>query len=178
MPGSSRANLQRYVAFLRGVSPLNAKMPELKRAFELAGFEDVRTVLSSGNVVFSARASTEAALERKAERAMTQHLGNAFVTFIRSVDDLKTLLESDPYAGYRAKRGYKRIVTFLDAKPKRGLTLPIEIKGGRVLSAKGREIFGDYREADSGPAFMNLLQKTFGRSITTRTWQTVERVSR
>ncbi|HEX2875101.1 MAG TPA: DUF1697 domain-containing protein [Polyangiaceae bacterium] len=178
VPGTGRAGSKRYVAFLRGVSPLNAKMPELKRAFELAGFEDVRTVLSSGNVVFSARATSESALQRKAARAMTQHLGKAFVTFIRSLDDLITLLESAPYAGFQAKRDFKRVVTFLDAKPERALALPIEIKGGRILSAKGREVFGDYRESDSGPAFMNLLQKTFGRSITTRTWQTVEKVSR
>ena len=30
--------MPRYVAFLRGVSPMNAKMPELKAAFEAAGF--------------------------------------------------------------------------------------------------------------------------------------------
>ena len=49
---------------------MNAKMPELKRAFEAADFTNVKTVLSSGNVVFDARKATEAALERKAEAAM------------------------------------------------------------------------------------------------------------
>lgn len=44
--------MPRYAAFLRGVSPMNAKMPELKKAFEAAGFLEVKTVLSSGNVVF------------------------------------------------------------------------------------------------------------------------------
>jgi uncharacterized protein (DUF1697 family) len=34
----------RYAAFLRGVMPTNCKMPELKRAFEDAGFKDVKTV--------------------------------------------------------------------------------------------------------------------------------------
>jgi hypothetical protein len=34
--GSTR----RYVALLRGVSPMNAKMPELARCFEAAGFSD------------------------------------------------------------------------------------------------------------------------------------------
>jgi len=29
--------MKRYVAFLRGVSPMNAKMPELGSAFEAAG---------------------------------------------------------------------------------------------------------------------------------------------
>ena len=55
-----------YVAFLRGVSPMNARTSELKRCFERAGFADVKTVLSSGNVVFDARASQEHSLERKA----------------------------------------------------------------------------------------------------------------
>lgn len=44
--------LTRYAALLRGVSPMNARMPALKAAFEAAGFTDVRTVLASGNVVF------------------------------------------------------------------------------------------------------------------------------
>jgi hypothetical protein len=45
--------MRRYVAFLRGVNPMNAKMAELRRCFETAGFTDVRTVLSSGNVQIS-----------------------------------------------------------------------------------------------------------------------------
>src|SRR6266850_168154 len=68
-----------YAAFLRGVSPMNAKMPELKKCFEAAGFTDVKTVLSSGNVVFSARAASEASLERKAEAAMKDQLGRSFL---------------------------------------------------------------------------------------------------
>src|SRR5690349_4890963 len=50
-PLNSRA-MPRYAAFLRGVMPMNAKMPDLKRAFERAGFTDVKTILGSGNVVF------------------------------------------------------------------------------------------------------------------------------
>lgn len=46
--------MPRYVAFLRGVSPMNAKMPELKRALESAGFRNVTTVLASGNAAFDA----------------------------------------------------------------------------------------------------------------------------
>ncbi len=166
------------MALLRGVSPLNAKMPELKRAFELAGFDEVKTVLSSGNVVFSARPAKAETLARQAEAAMIKHLGNAFVTFVRSVDDLRKLLESDPYRAFRAKPGYKRVVTFLHAPPKTKLDLPLEMDGGRILGIEALEVFGDYREVDRGPAFMNLLAKTFGKSITTRTWQTIEKVSR
>jgi hypothetical protein len=62
--------MKRYAAFLRGVSLMNAKMPDLKNAFEEAGFSDVKTILSSGNVIFSAPSASEGALERKAEAAM------------------------------------------------------------------------------------------------------------
>src|SRR4029078_6224308 len=112
--------MPRYAAFLRGVSPMNAKMPELKRAFEKAGFDEVRTVLGSGNVVFTARAASDASLQRSAEAAMKEHLGRAFVTVIRSVDELQALLAKDPFAQYRLPAGSKRIVTFLRQAPRRG----------------------------------------------------------
>ena len=62
----------RYAAFLRGVMPVNASMPDLKRTFEAAGFTEVATLLSSGNVVFTAPAASPASLERRAEAAMTK----------------------------------------------------------------------------------------------------------
>src|SRR5262245_36463222 len=116
--------MRRYAAFLRGVSPMNVKMSELKSAFELAGFADVKTVLSSGNVVFSAPPASEAALERKAEAAMKKHLGQAFLTIVRPVDALRAMLAADPYKAFRLKPGSKRIVTFLRRKPKARLGLP------------------------------------------------------
>ncbi len=63
--------MPRYVALLRGVSPSNCKMPELKACFQAAGFDDVRTILSSGNVAFSAPEAALAALEQQAEDAST-----------------------------------------------------------------------------------------------------------
>jgi uncharacterized protein (DUF1697 family) len=44
--------MTRYVAFRRAVSPMNAKVPELKRAFEHAGFTELRAVRASGNERF------------------------------------------------------------------------------------------------------------------------------
>jgi len=52
-------------AFLRGVSPMNLKMPALKAALEAEGFSDVKTLLSSGNVVFSTRRASDAASNAK-----------------------------------------------------------------------------------------------------------------
>src|SRR4030095_10262185 len=105
--------MRRYAAFVRGMSPMNCKMPELKRAFEEAGFGEVRTVLSSGNVVFTAREASDTALERKAESAMQKRLGRTFLTIVRSLEELQALLTADPFARYRIPAASKRIVTFL-----------------------------------------------------------------
>jgi uncharacterized protein (DUF1697 family) len=170
--------MKRYAAFLRAVSPMNAKMPELKRAFERAGFTDVKTVLSSGNVVFSASAASPAALERRAEAAMKDHLGRAFLTIVRPVDALRAMLASDPYASFRLKPGSKRIVTFLRGNPKAKLALPIELLGSRILCRKGGEVFCAYVPGPRGPVFMTLIEKTLGKEVTTRTWDMVSKVAR
>jgi uncharacterized protein (DUF1697 family) len=170
--------MSRYAAFLRGVSPMNAKMPDLKMAFEAAGFTDVRTLLSSGNLVFTARAASEAALERKAEAALTKRLGRTFLTIVRPVDELREVLASDPYRDFRLPPAAKRIVTFLRDRPASKLTLPAEIAGARILAVNGRYVYSAYVPTPKGPVFMTLIEKTFGTELTTRTWETVTKVAR
>ena len=167
--------MPRYVAFLRGVSPVNAKMPDLKRSFEAAGFINVKTVLSSGNVVFDARSASESTLERKAEAAMQDSLGRTFYTIVRPVSALRSLLETDPYAAFSAPPSAKRVVSFLRKPSMAKLALPIESDGARILNVIGREIFTTYVPSDKGPVFMKLLETAFGREITTRTWETVRK---
>jgi uncharacterized protein (DUF1697 family) len=156
---------------------MNAKMPELKRAFERAGFEDVRTLLSSGNVVFSAPATPVVELERLAEAAMQKHLGNAFVTFVRPLSTLRRLLASDPFAEFDLPLQSKRIVTFMRRKPK-APPLPIERDGARILAVRGTEIFSAYTPTPRGPVFMQLLDKHFGKETTTRTWETITKAAK
>jgi uncharacterized protein (DUF1697 family) len=167
--------MARYVAFLRGVSPMNAKMPELKRSFEAAGFTDVKTVLASGNVVFSARAGAESALQHKAEAAMEKELDRSFQTMVRSVSALNKLLEADPYAAFRLPANAKRVVTFLREKQEAKLSLPLEIDGARIVAMDGSEVFSAYVPSPRGPVFMRLIEKTFGTEVTTRTWDTIRK---
>ena len=157
---------------------MNATMPDLRMAFEAAGFTDVSTLLSSGNLVFSARSASEAALRRKAEAAMTKRLGRTFLTIIRPVDELREILASDPYRAFRLPPAAKRIVTFLRDRPASKLTLPAEVDGARILAVNGRTIFSAYVPSPKGPVFMTLIDKTFGSEVTTRTWETVTKVAR
>lgn len=168
--------MQRYAAFLRGVSPMNLKMPELSATFESAGFSHVRTLLSSGNVVFSASRGTEASLQRKAEAAMQQLLGRTFMTFIRPVEHLQGLLQADPFAQFDLPANTKRVVTFLHEPPADFADLPIELGGARLLALADRELFGAYTPTPGDPVFMRLIERHCGKSQTTRTWDTVRKV--
>jgi len=168
--------MKRYAAFLRGVMPTNAKMSELRSAFEAAGFTDVATVLGSGNVVFTARSAPAATLERKAEAAMAKRLGRSFLTIVRSIEELRALLATDPYQGARLPREAKRDVTFLRVAPKTKLA-PAAEDGVWLVGQKGREVFTAHIPRNpKGAVFMVMIAKTLGMEQTTRTWQTVEKV--
>jgi len=168
----------RYAAFLRGVMPTNCKMPELKKAFEKAGFTDVRTLLGSGNVIFDAPKTPIPALETKVEAAMHKSLGKSFLTIVRPVDELRALIESDPFKGVRLKPDSKKIVTFL-RKPPTGLDLPIEQDNARILKLEGNDLFTVYSPTPKGPVFMKLIEKAAGgKEQTTRTWDTVQKAAK
>lgn len=167
--------MPRYVAFLRGVGPMNASMANVRRAFERAGFSNVKTVLASGNVAFDTRGASEAALARKAQAAMARHLGRSFYTVVRSTRRLRALIETDPFARLRLPAKGKRVVTFLGKRRAPKLSLPIELEGARIVAVKGGEAFTVYLPQPRRPVFMTLIEKTFGTEVTTRTWDTVRR---
>jgi len=155
---------------------MNAKMSELRKCFEGAGMSNVRTVLASGNVVFETRSTARGTLERKLEAAMETELGRVFATTVRSVEELEALLTSNPFKDFRLTARSKRIVTLLRARPSANVKLPIELEGARILRIQGTEIFSAYVPSPRGPVFMALIERTFGKDLTTRTWDTIEKV--
>lgn len=168
--------MPRYIALLRGVSPMNLRMPDLKAALEDAGFTNVKTLLSSGNVAFDARKSTPATLEKKVEKAVERKTGKLFLTLVRSQEELGAMLEADAYAKLKLDPAEKKVVTFLKETPTVPLKLPIEKDGGRILAQKGREVFAVYTPGHpKGPAFMAVIERALGKEITTRTWDTVRK---
>ena len=154
---------------------MNARMPELKQCFEAAGFSDVRTLLSSGNVVFDARSSSAAALERRAEKAMQSQLGHAFGTIVRPAEYLQSFVELEPFAEFRLPQAAKRVVTFLRSPVQTTLELPVERNGASILKCTGSEVLCAYVPGPKGPVFMSLLERTVGKNITTRTLDQVRK---
>ena len=155
---------------------MNLRMPALKGCLEGAGFTDVRTLLSSGNVIFSARRTSAAALECRIEAAMRERLGQAFMVMVRGEEALAALLAADPYRGFRLRADAKRFVTFLRSAPASTPKLPVELGGARLLCLRGTEVLGAYVPNPRGPVFMSLIEKALGKDVTTRTWDTVRKV--
>jgi uncharacterized protein (DUF1697 family) len=167
--------MPRFVAFLRGVSPMNVKMPALKASFEDAGFTDVRTILSSGNVAFSTVITNEREIEREAEDAMTRSLGRSFYTIVRSSGDLKRLLAVNYFDIHGIPGTAKRMVSFMRETREPRVSLPLVRDHASVFLLIGREAFTAYVPTDKGPVFMDLIERVFGKDVTTRTIETIKR---
>ena len=165
--------MTRYLAFLRGVTPQNARNAELRQALEAAGFAGVRTILASGNLAFDTASAPADALASRIESILAAAVGRRFPVIVRPQDHLQRLLADDPFASCAVPAGAKRVVTFLrtDQAPKR--PLPVAEDNAFILAQAGLEVFTAYLPHPKGPVFMTLLEKTFGRDITTRTWDTV-----
>jgi uncharacterized protein (DUF1697 family) len=90
---------QRFVALLRGINVGRAKrvpMAELRAAVEGLGFTDVRTLLNSGNVVFSGARRALDQTARALEGAVAERTGvRARVTVLTGAD-FSDILDANP----------------------------------------------------------------------------------
>lgn len=108
--------MPRYFAFLRGINVggHRLKMERLRELFEELGAENVATFIASGNVIFEAAATDEAALERRVEKHLHSALGWEAAIFLRSLDELKAILAFEAFpAAELAKEGHSLFVLFL-----------------------------------------------------------------
>jgi uncharacterized protein (DUF1697 family) len=87
-----------HVALLRGINVGKAKrisMADLKKLFESLGHTDVRTLLNSGNVVFTV-AKPSKDLAAQIESTMTKKLGVSARVTVLSAKELAETLKANP----------------------------------------------------------------------------------
>ena len=90
------------------------RMAALRDAMEAAGYEDVRTHLQSGNVLF-ASAAAKRSLEGDLERVVESRFGFPVVVVVRSHQELRDVVEQAP-ARFGAEPGtYHSDAIFLKA---------------------------------------------------------------
>lgn len=102
-----------YIALLRAVNVGGTgKLPmkDLVTMCEAIGFQQVKTYIASGNVVFSSKlGATEC--QHLLEESLADYAGKSVGVFIRTPDELQALLEKNPFAD---KEGNRSICLFLD----------------------------------------------------------------
>jgi uncharacterized protein (DUF1697 family) len=107
----------RHVALLRGINVggKNAvPMPALKACFEDAGFDDVKTYIQSGNVVFDAPSSRQAELTRRIEGILRKAFGHYDASVVvRSRSQMRAIVERAPKGFGTEPATYRYDVVFL-----------------------------------------------------------------
>ncbi len=175
-----------YVAFLRGINVGGNKkmsMAGLREALAADGFQNVRTLLASGNVLFEAEdasASDAAKLAQRIERQIAKAFALEVAVILRTQRALQRLLDADPFKGIRVTPRTRLFVTFLAEKPKTALKIPhlSPDKSYKILSIADRTVCS---VLTLGPQWgknlrqMDVLEKEFGKRITTRSWSTVRK---
>jgi len=170
-----------YIALLRGINVGgNKKVPmvTLTKTLKKAGYADVKTLLASGNVLLEAKEKSAAALRKNLEVLLEKTFGFSVPTIVRTADELKNLAAKDPFKGVTIDDNTRLYVTFLgESKPKGAITVPYESESGAfcILLATKTEVVsvlrlnGEARTVDA----MNVLEKEYGKDVTTRNWNTV-----
>jgi uncharacterized protein (DUF1697 family) len=88
-----------HVALLRGINVGRAKriaMADLRALVESLGYSDVRTLLNSGNVVFTARSAKSGNAVDRIEKALESELGVAARVTVLSAAELATAVSGNP----------------------------------------------------------------------------------
>ncbi|OIH99474.1 MULTISPECIES: DUF1697 domain-containing protein [unclassified Curtobacterium] len=101
--------MAKWIALLRGVNVngITIRSADLGALFRGLGYADVRTVLASGNVVFSTDDEQDVArLSGTIEQALRDRFGyDAWIVLVRH-DDLRAVLDAFPFASAPDRHDY------------------------------------------------------------------------
>jgi uncharacterized protein (DUF1697 family) len=174
--------MARYVALLQGINVGRNRriaMADLKALVEGLGYDDVKTHLNSGNVVFTAGDRANAALARDIEDAIRERLGLDVPVVVRSGAELARIVANNPF--HEAAADHTTLhVAFLGAEPdpERVAALAEVDRGDDDYRVIGADAYLFYPHKLTGATFMPAgLGKALGVVATSRNWRTVTRLA-
>ncbi|NQX48790.1 DUF1697 domain-containing protein [Paenibacillus tritici] len=171
-----------YIALLRGINVGGnkiIKMQELKAMFTSLQYENVRTYIQSGNVVFESEATSAPQLAGTISQSIQQTFGFEVAVIIRSLEELEAVITGNPFP-LTEPEAFKRLyVSFLAAEPAPEAlekVRPYE-DGPDKVRVIGKELYTCYEVSVSeSPLFKVQLDKLLGVTITVRNWNTLNKV--
>jgi uncharacterized protein (DUF1697 family) len=135
--------MKRMIGLLRAVNVGGTgKLPmsELVQMCVDAGFENVRTYIASGNVVFSTGLAEKAA-KKALEDRLQKYAGKPISVFMRDVAHMRRVLDANPFADREAKY---TVAIFLDECPPQDALAHAKGANGEDMQLGEREIYVHY----------------------------------
>lgn len=167
------------VALLRGINVgghNKIAMADLRKLAESLGLSRPQTLLQSGNLVFDGRRRSSLVLENMLERETEKRLGLTVDFNVRSADDWRAIIASNPFPK-EAKADPSHVVVMCMKgirKPLDAKSLQAAIKGPEVVRTHGRELYAWYPAGIGTSKLTNaVIEKNLGTRGTARNWNTV-----
>jgi uncharacterized protein (DUF1697 family) len=168
-----------YISMLRGINVggnKRIKMDDLRKSFEGLGFEQVKTYIQSGNVVFRAGKASPVALGKKVEAMIVSDFGFSASVIVRTAAELGEAIAANPFLTQRGIDHEKLHVVFLSDFP----TVAALKKLSEFTVAPdqsqcvGKEIFLYLPNGFSASSLWKVpWEKALAVATTTRNWKTV-----
>lgn len=170
-----------YVALLRGINVgghNKVPMASLRELIAGIGGTSVRTLLQSGNAVFTHTAEDPLALAGELERALAGELGVTVSCLVRTGADLRRVVEGNPFPMDGAD-GARFLVVFLSGPPPRDRLAALDpaAYAPDAFETGERELYvnlpGGIRDSKLAAI---LTGKRLGVTVTARNWNTVTKL--
>jgi uncharacterized protein (DUF1697 family) len=169
--------MARQIALLRGINlgPKNRiAMPALREALTVAGFDDVRTYVQSGNVVLRSELTPDG-LELELERLIAERFGLEIPVVARTRDELAAVVDRNPL-GEVAANPKRYQVAFLSQPlaPAVVSRLHAAATPPEQVVIDGREIYSWHADGIARSKLWNAVASSaLGVKATARNWTTV-----
>lgn len=173
----------RYAALLRGINVGGNKkiaMAELRPMVESLGFSDAKTLLQSGNLVFSAKSQPMAKLEKTLEEATQKNLGVQCSYLVRDAAEWGAIIAANPFPKMAVSDPSHLTLTVCRERPDSAAlkALRAEIRGAEEFEAVGRELYVWYPDGmGESKLALALSRNRLGTICTARNWNTVLKIA-
>jgi uncharacterized protein (DUF1697 family) len=168
-----------YIGLLRAINLAGRNrvaMADLRDMLSSLGFEEPRTLLQSGNVLFRGRPRTAAQLERHLEAELRSRIKIETDFMVRTADEWKAIVDRNPFKKEATRDpGHLLVFCLKDAPDAASVkALQAAIKGPEVVRADGRQAYITYPNGvGRSPLTSTIIEKTLGTRGTGRNWNTV-----
>ena len=167
-----------YIALLRAVNLAHHRklaMADLRAMIATEGFEDPRTLLNSGNVVFRG-SKGPARIERALEAQARKRFGFEIDFMVRTAGEWDQLIACNPFPEEASRDPAHLLVLVLKERVDRPRVVGLQaaIAGREVIGGEGRHLYAVYPDGIGRSKLTTMvIEKKLGVRVTARNWNTV-----